>query len=90
LLVQDIWLRAVEVARANLPNRLVEVALDVSRRLAAAGRDETAADVLFEIGRQEEAITVCLSAKKFEKAKALAAGNNQLKRRVEEVVLLCV
>ena len=82
--VQDIWLRAVEIARSHVPNKLVEVALEVSRRLVSSGREEAAADVLFDVGRQDEAISVCLAAKKFDKAKALAAGSAGLRRRVED------
>lgn len=80
----DIWDRAIEIARNNLPNRFVEVGLEVSRRLVELKREESAADILFEIGRHDEAITVCLNAKKFEKAKSLSQGNPALKRRVEE------
>lgn len=82
--LEDLWDRAIEIARNHVPNKFVEVAVEVSRRLIALGREETAADILFEIGRQDEAVTVCLTVKKFEKAKALAQGNSALKRRVEE------
>ena len=61
------------------------MALEVAKRLVAIKRDENAADVLFDVGRHEEAVNVCLAAKCFEKAKALAKGNAALKRRVEEL-----
>lgn len=38
----------------------------------------------FEAGRHEEAISTCIAAKRFDKAKALAQGNPALRRRVEE------
>ena len=49
--LEDIWERAIEVARSYVPNRHVEVALDVAKRLVDLQREETAADVLFEIGK---------------------------------------
>ena len=67
--LEDIWLRAIEIARNYVPNRHVEIALEVSRRLVDVKREEAAADVLFEVGRHEEAITVCLTGKKFDKAR---------------------
>jgi intraflagellar transport protein 172 len=82
--LEDIWERAVEIARNFVPNRHVEVALEVSRRLVDIKREETAADVLFEIGRHEEAINICIQGKRYEKARALAQGNAALKRRVDE------
>jgi len=82
--LEDIWGHAVEVARNYVPNRYVEVSLDVSRRLVDLKREESAADILFEIGRQDEAISVCLSGKKFDKAKSLAQGNMALQRRVDD------
>ena len=82
--LEELWSRAIEVARNYMPNRHVEVALEVSRRLVEVGRQETAADVLFEVGRHEEAVNVCLAAKKFDKARALSQGKEALRRRVEE------
>ena len=82
--LEDIWSRAIEVAGNHVPNRQVEVSLEVSRRLIEVKREESAADVLFEIGRHEEAVAVCLNAKKYEKAKSLAQGNPSLRRKVEE------
>ena len=81
--VEDLWDRAIEIARNHLPNRHVEVAMEVARRLIPHGREEMAADIMYEVGRHDEALTVCLTAKKFDKAKALAQGNATLKRRVE-------
>ena len=63
----------------------MEVALEVSRRLIELNREESAADILFEIGRHEEAINVCLTGKHYDKAKQLSHGNASLRRRVEEV-----
>jgi intraflagellar transport protein 172 len=82
--LEDIWCRAIELARNHVPNRQVEIALEVSRRLVDVSRHETAADILFEIGRADEAIDVCVSGKKFEKAKQLSQGNESLRRRVDE------
>ena len=82
--LEDIWGRAVEVARNNVPNRYVEITLEVSRRLVEIKREETAADILFEIGRHDEAIGVCLNGGKFDKAKSLAQGNVSLQRRVDD------
>jgi intraflagellar transport protein 172 len=82
--LEELWDRAIEVARNHVPNRHVEVALEVSKRLIDLKRDESAADVLFEIGRHDEAISVCLNARKYEKAKALSQGNATLRRRVDE------
>jgi intraflagellar transport protein 172 len=80
----DVWERALELARTYIPNRLVEVGLEVSRRYVDMKREEAAADIMFEIGRQDEAINICLNAKKYEKAKALSTGNPSLRRRVDE------
>ena len=82
--LEDIWARAIEVAGNHVPNRQVEVSLEVSRRLVEVKREENAADVLFEIGRHEEAVAVCLAAKKYDKAKTLAQGNPTLRRKVED------
>ena len=82
--LEELWTRAIDLARNYVPNRQVEVSLEISRRLVDIGREESAADVLFDINRQEEAINVCLAAKRYEKAKALAQGIPALKRRVEE------
>lgn len=82
--LEELWERALEVARNHVPNRQVEVALEVSKRLVELKREETAADILYEIGRHEEAITVCLNARRFEKAKSLSQGNAALRRRVDE------
>eukprot|EP00605_Chrysophyceae_sp_TOSAG23-4_P002142 GSChrysophyteH1.ASY1.ANO1.2369.1 assembled CDS len=84
--LEDIWCRAIELARNHMPNRQVEIALEVSRRLVDVSREETAADILFEIGRAEEAIGVCLQGKKFEKAKELSQGNPALQKRVQEAL----
>jgi ribosomal protein L16/L10AE len=45
--LEDIWERAIEVARNRIPNRHVEIALEVSRRLVEIQREESAADILF-------------------------------------------
>jgi len=84
--LEDIWCRAIELARNNVPNRHVEIAVEVSRRLVDVGRFEVSADILFEIGRAEEAINVCIQGKKFDKAKALSQGNPTLRKRVEEAL----
>jgi intraflagellar transport protein 172 len=73
--LEDLWGRAIELARNHVPNRQVEVALEVSKRLIEVNKQESAADILFEIGRHEEAVMVCINAKKYEKAKSLAQGN---------------
>ena len=82
--LEDIWFRAIELARNYTPNRQVEVAVEVSRRLVEVSREESAADVLFEVGRHEEAINVCITAKMFDKAKSLAQGFPALRRKTEE------
>lgn len=82
--LEELWDRAIEIARNYVPNRHVEVALEVSQRLIELRRIESAADILFEVGRQDEAITVCLSGGKYDKAKALSQGNASLRRRVDE------
>jgi len=82
--LEEVWSRAIEIARNYLPNRHVEVALEVGRRLADIGRAEAAADVLFEVGRHEEAVNVCIAAKKYDKARALSQGKDALRRRVDE------
>jgi len=82
--LEDIWERAIEVARNRIPNRHVEIALEVSKRLVEIQREESAADILFEVGRQEEAINVCIQGRRFDKAKSLAQGNAALKKRVDE------
>jgi intraflagellar transport protein 172 len=82
--LEEIWERAVEVARSYVPNRHVEVSLEISRRLVEVAREEAAADILFEVNRQDEAIGLLLGARKYDKAKALAKGNAALKRKVED------
>lgn len=68
-------LYTVITARKYLPNRLVEIALEVSTRLTGIQQIERAADLLYEVGRREQAVELCLSSKLFEKAKALSQGN---------------
>ncbi len=82
--LEEIWDRAIEIARNYVPNRHVEVALEISKRLVEIKREEAAADTLFDIGRHDEAVTLCINAKKFDKAKALAKGNSILKKRVDD------
>lgn len=82
--LEEVWLRAISIARSHVPNRYVEVSVDVSRRLVALHREEAAADVLFECGRMDEAVNICIDASKWDKAKALAHGNITLKKRVDE------
>ena len=60
------------------------MSVEVSKRLIELKREESAADILFEIGRHDEAVCVCLAAKRYDKAKALAQGNATLRRKVEE------
>jgi intraflagellar transport protein 172 len=76
--------RAIEIARSNLPNKVMEISVEVSRRLVKNRKEEQAANILFEVGRFDDAITICLTAKKFDKAKELAKGNSTLSRRVKE------
>ena len=82
--LEELWDRAIEIARNYVPIRYVEVGLEVANRLIDLQREETAADILFDIGRHEEAINVCLNARKFEKAKQLGQGDPTLRRMVEE------
>ena len=82
--LEEIWERAIEIARSYVPNRHVEIALEVSRRLVDLQREEAAADVLFEIGRHDESITICLNGKKYDKAKSLSHGIPALRHRVDE------
>ena len=51
--------------------RVVEFALEASRRLVLNKKEEAAAELLFEVGRKDEAINLCINAKKFDKAKIL-------------------
>jgi intraflagellar transport protein 172 len=84
----DMWCKAVDCARTHAKNlaagRYVEVTIEVSRRLIEIQREEAAADMLFEIGRHEDAIMACIQGRKFDKARALAQGHPQLKAQVEE------
>jgi intraflagellar transport protein 172 len=82
--LEEVWLRAVNVARSYVPNKYVEVAVEVARRLVNLRREEVAADVLFECGRTDEAVSVCIDASKWDKAKSLAQGSSSLKKRVDE------
>jgi len=82
--LEDIWGRAIEVARNFVPNRHVKVAIEVSKRLVEIKRVEAAADILFEVNRHDEAVTICIENRKYDKAKALAQGNPSLRRRVDE------
>eukprot|EP01035_Chromulina_nebulosa_P019403 gene19403-25277_t len=58
--------------------------IEISKKLIEIHYEEQAADVLFDVGRQDEAITVCLTHGKYEKAKALSQGNPALRSRVDE------
>lgn len=82
--VEELWERAVEIARKYVTNRYVEVGVEVSRRLVDMKKEEAAADLLFEVGRQDEAINLCIQSRKFDKAKSLAKGNAMLKKKVDE------
>ena len=82
--LEQVWNRALEVTRNHLPNKLVETALEIAKRLVDLGKDEAAADVLFDVGRTDEAIDTCINANAFDKARSLAQGNSSLWRRVDE------
>lgn len=82
--LEEIWERAVELARNYVPNRYVEVAVDVARRLSDIGSEESASTILFDCGRHEEAVNILLQAKKFDVAKSLVKGNALLKKKVDE------
>ncbi|RYH28435.1 hypothetical protein EON65_12160 [archaeon] len=82
--LEDIWERAILIARSYVPNRHVEVALEIARRLSDINQEEAAADILCEINRQDEAIHLLLQAKKYDKAKQLSKGNALLKKKVED------
>lgn len=82
--LEVIWNRGLEIARNHLPNKMVEIAMEVARRLVDISKDEAAADVLFDVGRHDEAIDICIAAKAFEKGRALAQGNSQLWKVVDE------
>jgi len=82
--LEDIWERAIEIARNFVPNRHVEVAVEISKRLVEINRVELAADILFEIGRKDDAITILITSKKYEKAKMLSQGNHILMDRINE------
>jgi intraflagellar transport protein 172 len=82
--LDGIWSRAIEIARTYVPNRHVEIALEVSKRLIAIRREETAADILYEVGRHDQAIDTLIACSKWDKARNLAHGNNYLRKRVEE------
>src|SRR5690606_15066380 len=69
--LEHLWERAVLIARNNVPDRFVQVSVEVSRRLAELGKVELASDVLFEANRQEEAIRLCIDAHLFAKAREL-------------------
>lgn len=78
--------RAVDVAKAHLPNKAVEVVLQVSKRLVKHDKEEVAATFLRGIGRHEDAIDICLQAKKFDTAKEFAKGNPTLTKRVTDTI----
>ena len=81
---EELWERAVEIARNHLPNRYVDVATEVARRFTEIGQEESAATILFDCGRHDEAISLLIQAKKFEKAKVLAKGNSLLRKKVDD------
>ncbi len=45
----DVWDRALEISRTYIPNRLVEVGLEISRRLVDIKREESAANIFVEL-----------------------------------------
>jgi hypothetical protein len=52
--------------------------------LVSGKKEESAANILFEIGRTDDAVNVCLKAQLYDTAKRLAGGNAQLMRKVTE------
>ena len=54
----SLYERAIELARVHMPNRAVEIAVDVAKRLVGMRKEEQAASILFEVGRFDEAIQV--------------------------------
>jgi intraflagellar transport protein 172 len=81
--LEEIWERAVQIARDHMPDRFVQVSVDVARRLAAIQRFELAGELLFEANRREEAVNVCLEGKAFNKARELAKGSRELTQLIE-------
>ncbi|CAN0111442.1 unnamed protein product, partial [Ectocarpus sp. 12 AP-2014] len=81
--LEEVWERAITVARVDLPNRHMVVVREVSRRLADMGRHEAAAEVLRAADQPEEAVAVAVAGGAWEKARESARGHGQLAEKVE-------
>ncbi|CAN0169675.1 unnamed protein product, partial [Ectocarpus fasciculatus] len=81
--LEEVWERAITVARVDLPNRHMVVVREVSRRLADMGRHEAAAEVLRAADQPEEAVAVAVAGGSWEKARESARGHVQLAEKVE-------
>lgn len=81
--LEELWDKAVAVARAHAPNRLMEVVREVARRLCDISRHASAADLLADTDQVEEAIDAAIAGGAWEKARLVAKGRPALLDQVE-------
>ncbi|CAM9289225.1 unnamed protein product, partial [Laminaria digitata] len=81
--LEEVWERAITVARTEVPNRHMVVVREVSGRLADLGRHEAAAEVLRAADQPAEAVAVAVAGGAWEKARESARGHGQLAEKVE-------
>jgi hypothetical protein len=75
--LEEVWLRAVDIARNKLQNRYVEVVREVAHR-----RHAVAADLLKDALQVEEAVEVAMAGNAWDKARDVASGNSKLAEQV--------
>jgi hypothetical protein len=80
--LEEVWLRAVDIARNKLQNRYVEVVREVAHRLAEVQRHAVAADLLKDALQVEEAVEVAMAGSAWDKARDVANGNSKLSEQV--------
>ncbi|GMH63033.1 hypothetical protein TrST_g9919 [Triparma strigata] len=81
--LEEIWEQAVRVARTNMKDRYMQVVREVSSRLVAVRKFESAAELMREADMLDEAVSIAISGQCWEKARELAGDNRMLSGRVE-------
>ncbi|KIZ07625.1 Intraflagellar transport protein [Monoraphidium neglectum] len=82
--LQRCWEAGLALAARHQRHRVGDVAAAVAARLVGAGRVGAAVDVLEGVGDVQGAAEAAVSGSLFDRARALAAGNPQLLRLVDE------
>lgn len=80
--LEEVWDRAVQVARAHCRERYVPTVREVAMRLREVGRHAAAADVLREADLVQEAVDTAVQGEAWDKARDVAGGHADMQEKV--------